>query len=102
MSLKRDDFRRANATESDLPEIIDELLTNSPEAKTIVLLYETAENSVAGLVVTQQNVDAKLLAQPFAPIGNRTRVKINIEGKDLAAAEQTIIETIKTRLPACR
>lgn len=102
LSLKRDDFRRANATESDLPEIIDELLTNSPEAKTIVLLYETAEGSVAGLVVTQQNVDAKLLAQPFAPIGNRTRVKINIAGKDLAAAEQEIIETIKNRLPACR
>jgi nanoRNase/pAp phosphatase (c-di-AMP/oligoRNAs hydrolase) len=98
LSLKRDDFRHSQATENELPEIIDEILNTSPEAKTIVLLYETAEGEVAGLVTTQPHLDAKTLTRGFNPLGTKNRVKISSPQKDLATAEAEIIGQIKMRL----
>lgn len=102
LTLSREDFQRAGANEENLPEIIDELLANAPEAKIIVLLYETEKKlngqltkQIEGLVVTHQNLDAKLLTKPFNPEGTGQRVKIVIKDKDLVAAEKEVTENIK-------
>lgn len=102
LTLSREDFQRAGANEENLPEIIDELLANAPEAKIIVLLYETEKTlngqltkQIEGLVVTHQNLDAKLLTKPFNPEGTSQRVKIVIKDKDLVAAEKEVAEKIR-------
>lgn len=103
LTLSREDFRQAGASEECLPEIIDELLTNAPEAKIIVLLYETEKKldgrlvkQIEGIVSTHQNLDARLLTKPFHPEGTGQRVKIVIRDKDLVATEAEVLETIKT------
>lgn len=99
VGIKRDDFRRAGATESDLPEIVDEILTNAPEAKIILLLYETNDNKIAGFLSTSPQLDGKELAKPFNPIGAAGRYRLFFTHGDLARAEQEAVENIKTRLP---
>lgn len=102
LTLSRDDFRQAGAREECLPEIIDELLANAPEAKIIALLYETEKTvagqltkQVEGVVATHPNLDARLLTKPFHPEGTGQRVKIVIRDKNLVAAEAEVLETIK-------
>lgn len=41
-TLTQQDFLQAGATEDDLPEVVDELMTSSPQADTILLMYENA------------------------------------------------------------
>lgn len=94
LSLTRDNFRGAGSTEKDLPEIIDELIANSPEAKIIVLLYET-DDGIHGLVHTHPSLEAKLLVRPFDPQGSKNRVSISVSNQDLAGAEVAVVEQIK-------
>lgn len=96
--IKRDDFRRAGATENDLPEIVDEILSNSPEAKIILLLYETSDNKIAGFLSTSPQLDGKELAKPFNPIGASGRYRLFFTHNDLARAEQEMVENIKKHL----
>ena len=51
-TLTREDFARAGAHETDLADVIDELITNAREANIIVLLHEHPNNgAVHGLIV---------------------------------------------------
>ncbi len=102
LTLSREDFRVAGASEENLLEIIGDLLINSPEAKIIILLYETEKaangqlaKTVEGLVVCHPPLDAKLLAQPFNPVGTSQRVKIVVKDRDLVAAENEVVEKIR-------
>ncbi len=96
-SLTKNDFRDSGATAKELPEVIDELLANSPEAKIIALLYET-DKGVEGIVTAQNNFDALMLAKPFNPEGSKQRARIVIKDKDLLTAERDVVENIKVIL----
>lgn len=102
VTLNREDFRIAGADENALPEIIDELLANSPEAKIIALIYETEKTiegqltkAVEAIVACQPPLDAMLLTKSFQPQGGKERVKIAIPNQNLIAAETAVIENIK-------
>ncbi len=93
LNLTKPDFLNSGATPADLPEIIDELIVNAPEAKIIVLLYETNQ-AVEGIVSVNRGLDALALVKPFNPEGTKERVKISIKDKDLVTAEKEVIENI--------
>ncbi|MEK7189439.1 MAG: DHH family phosphoesterase [Patescibacteria group bacterium] len=93
LNLTKHDFLNSGATPDDLPEIIDELIVNAPEAKIIVLLYETNQ-AVEGIVSVNRGLDAQALVKPFNPEGTKERVKISIKNKDLVTAEKEVIENI--------
>ncbi len=98
-TITRDDFVRSGATEHDLEEIIEELISNSPEAKIILLLHEHPEikeqHVIHGIVKTQLPFDAKLLTSPFSPKGDNKYVSIVSTGKSLSEFEQDVIDNIR-------
>ncbi|MEK7680445.1 MAG: hypothetical protein AAB348_00105 [Patescibacteria group bacterium] len=96
-TLTREDFARSGANEEDLKDLVDELIASSPEAKIIVLLYEeiSASNKIRGYIYTDKQYDAKLLAQPFQPDGNKKMASFSFAGKTLKEAENEIVDNIR-------
>ena len=96
-TITREDFARAGATEDELKELIDELINNSPEAKLILLLYESThgDNKVHGFLAADKQRDAKMLLQSFQPEGNKKNASFTIAGKTLKEVELEVVEKIK-------
>lgn len=97
-TITRDDFVRSGASEHDLEEIIEELISNSPEAKIILLLHEHpeahGEQAIHGIVKTQHLLDAKLLVNSFMPKGDRHSAHFMVKGKSLLEAQQMVVDNI--------
>ena len=97
-TITRDDFARSEATEADLYEIIDELITSSPEARVTVLLHEHDDGEdkyVHVMLHATKGYHAKELLQPFLPEGNATRAQARIKEKTLKDVELDVIQTLK-------
>ncbi|HSR89455.1 MAG TPA: DHH family phosphoesterase [Candidatus Udaeobacter sp.] len=96
-SITREDFSRTGATEEELKELIDELASNSPEAKVILLLYENTagENKVHGFLSADKQRDAKVLLQSFQAEGNKKTASFVIANKTLKEVELEVVEKIK-------
>lgn len=107
-SITREDFIRCGCTPDDLSGIIDELLSNSPEAKVSLLLYEVdnegkenlpAGRQVGGILASEKNYDCLHLARPFQPVGTKRLAQFFIPGKTLKEAEEMVKKTISVTLP---
>ncbi len=98
-TLTRGDFARTGATEDDLNGIVDELISNAPEAKIIVILYEAGgENKVSGLIATEKNHDALALTKDHNPTGNKKQARVSFTGKTLKETEEMVLKSIRTAL----
>lgn len=93
LTLTKEDFLNSGAAPHDLPEIIDELVVNAPEAKIIVLLYEKGAD-VEGIISVNRRLDALALVKPFNPEGTKERVKFTVKGKDIVTTEKEVLENI--------
>jgi nanoRNase/pAp phosphatase (c-di-AMP/oligoRNAs hydrolase) len=97
--LAWNDFMHAGAEESDLPDVIDELIASSPDAKVVVLLYENKDQHVCGLIRTERPLDALHLAANSAangnPTGTREEVRVCFKDKTIVQVEQELIEKLK-------
>jgi len=102
-TIAREDFSRSGATAEDLKGVADELISNSPEAKIILLLFELDRpenaNQVHGLISADMGSSALELVQSFAPTGNKKQASFIINGKTLGEAEAVVIGAIKQRPP---
>ncbi|MCX6778700.1 MAG: hypothetical protein NTU97_00505 [Candidatus Magasanikbacteria bacterium] len=96
-TLTKEEFITSGAQPIELEEVIEELISNAPEAKIIVLVYET-EAGVEIIVSSQAHLDLKELLRSFNPEGVREKVKIKMDNISLGEAEQKIIEKIQTEL----
>jgi len=94
LSLTKEDFLFSGAGSENLTDIIDELIANSPEAKIIVLLYQTNKD-IEGIIHCAPNFDALMLGKPFNPEGTKQKVKIILKDGDLITAEKEVVEYIK-------
>ncbi len=108
-SLTREDFSRSGGTPDDVRGIIDELLSNSPEAKVSLLLYEIENNNekdlpagrqVGGIIASEKNYDVLHLVKPFQPEGTKHLAYFFISGKTLSESEEIVIKNISEALPA--
>ena len=93
-TITRDDFVRCGASETDLKDIIDELISNSPEAKFTLLLHEHIETpqTIHGLFrVHTKDHDAKFLLKSFNPVGGKQAVSFKVYGKGLKPAETDVV-----------
>jgi phosphoesterase RecJ-like protein len=100
-TITRDDFVRSGATETDLKDIIDELIGNSPEAKFTLLLHEHIEapQTIHGLFRVHGKVlDAKRLLEPFNPEGGKEAVSFKVYGKGLKQAEADVVAHLQNAL----
>lgn len=98
--LSRQDFLHAGAEEADLSDVIDELITSSPAARIVGLIYEASDRTVRAVLHAERPFDALLLAHSFKPTGNRARVQLKLDEQNLVKAEQKLIEEIRGKAKA--
>lgn len=96
--LTREDFIHAGAMEADLPDVIDELITSSPDAKVVAIIYERTDGTVHALVHAERPFDALFLAAPLKPTGNREDARVTFAETGVVAAEKSLIERLKTSI----
>ena len=82
--LSQQDFLHAGAEEDDLPDVIEELIASTPDAKTVALIYETAAHEIVAIVRTERPPSEVRLAFP---------------GKTIVQAEREVVER-QTKKPA--
>lgn len=102
-TITRDDFVRNDATETDLKDIIDELISNSPDAKITLLLHEHPDNPVIQTIhgmlhLEDKNLDGKKLLAGYDPQGTKHDVSFSLVGKTLKMAEQEIVGYLRKKL----
>jgi nanoRNase/pAp phosphatase (c-di-AMP/oligoRNAs hydrolase) len=99
--LVRQDFVHAGAGEETLPDVIDELIANSPEAEIIGILYEqesAAEKGRVGgicaLVSSEKYADSLGLVASLKPEGHRRLARVCFPGAGLMEAEKSVLQAI--------
>lgn len=100
--LTRDDFITSGAEETELPEVIDELIANSPDADIVVLFYEipytnSDETKICCLLKTLRGATADRLISRVAE-GTKDFKRFCLTGTKLTDAEKEIIEEIRMNL----
>lgn len=91
------DFIQANATEEDLPDVIEELISFIPGVEIVVLIYQRGGiNNV--LVNTLKKNNALYLTSSFNPQGSKNLAKFTFNDKTLQETEAEVIDKIKERL----
>lgn len=100
--LTRDDFITSGAEVEELPEVIDELIANSPDANIVVLFYEipylnSPETKICCLIKSLKGATADRLISHAAE-GGKDFKQFCLTGMKLTDAEKEIIEEIKMNL----
>ncbi|PJE76060.1 hypothetical protein COV04_01820 [Candidatus Uhrbacteria bacterium CG10_big_fil_rev_8_21_14_0_10_48_11] len=94
--ITKEDFVKSETKEEDLLGIIDELITTTPQAKTIALLYEKDDGTIGGWLKTNPNYNALDLTKHWQGIGSKAMARFAVPTSDLRAAEKELIEVVKT------
>lgn len=102
-TITREDFIRSGADSSELYDIVEELISNSPEAKIILLFHEQnekdSEAKIHVILESDKEYNAEDLLKPFNPVViNRQQASMVIAGKKLREVEEEIISHIKKTL----
>ena len=98
--LSHMDFHKTETEEKDLSEVVDELIVSIPEARIIVLIYETKINDKSetnAIIYSIKGVNALQVGKGFNPDGTKNLAKLSVN-KPIAEAEKHIIEKIKENL----
>lgn len=99
-SITHLDFVKTGSSETDLNEVIEELILNMPLVKTIVIFYEKIINGEIVTICLLQattNIDAMMLLKEYAPKGTKTIAEAIIK-KPIQEAEKEIIALIQGKL----
>ncbi len=97
-TLTRDDFVRTGATTHELSAIIDELISFSPDAKIILVLYENPNEAIGnihGMLKVIPNVHATETMKKYAAEGDEDDATFSISGKNLKEVEEEILSHLK-------
>ncbi|PIR04289.1 MAG: hypothetical protein COV59_01480 [Candidatus Magasanikbacteria bacterium CG11_big_fil_rev_8_21_14_0_20_39_34] len=103
-TITREDFVRSGANEYDLHDIVDELISNSPEAKVTLILYEPHHKNghptpVHAMLTVEDPFDAAKLVGEYGPLlGDKKRVSFVLDGMTLKEAEEKLIDTLKKNI----
>lgn len=98
--INNNDFIKTETSESDLNEVIDELIINIPQSKVIVLFYETVKEGKTtsnAMIYATRNIDALSLVKEFSPTGTKTSAKITLN-KSLHEAEKIVTNAINEKM----
>jgi len=91
------DFTESNATEKDLGNIIDELISHHPSAELIILFYQTTNGQTQVLAKSLSNANLLSLLKPFEPRGSAQQVGLTL-AKNLEDAEKEIIDFLTQQI----
>jgi nanoRNase/pAp phosphatase (c-di-AMP/oligoRNAs hydrolase) len=96
-ALSDADFQRTETSARDLDEIIDELIINIPNARVVVIIYETKDKNAEAIIFCPKSLDAVELTKEWQPTGHKKMALIKIN-KPLMDAEKEIIEKLKAKM----
>jgi nanoRNase/pAp phosphatase (c-di-AMP/oligoRNAs hydrolase) len=96
--LSQQDFMHSGAEEIDLPDVIDELIASSPNAKVVVLIYENSEHNICAIVRAERPLDAISLTGGFNATGGREEVRLCMTKKTIVQIEQELIKRITSQI----
>lgn len=93
--ITKQDFANAGANESALENVIDELISTSPEAKVSAVFYEHKDGHICVILNAQRPYDALYLGAPFKAIGTREEARLHLDVEDIVEAERRVITHIR-------
>jgi len=99
-SITHLDFVKTGSNETDLNEVIEELILNMPLVKTIIIFYEkiiNGELATVCLLQTTTNIDAMMLLKEYEPQGTKIMAEVTIK-KTIQASEKEVIALIQGKL----
>lgn len=91
------DFIKAGAEEREINGVIEEMISKSPIAEAVVLLYEKSNGEIGGQLWSAKG-QAKNLAEIWQPKGDDNFVYFSLLGRSLPTAEAEVIGEIRKRL----
>lgn len=96
--VRRDDFQKAGTDDSRLPGVIDELIMNSPKAKTVFLIYEDSDKKIRGWLKTETHHNALEITKQWNGSGSATLASFILPTSTLEEAEKIVRLTLKEKL----
>lgn len=97
-TIKRGDFKEANASEDSLLDIIDELIINIPEAKIITLIFEDLNSSDNKIIIYSiKNIDSLEMLEGYEPEGTAKLAHAKLTG-ELETASQKYLNNLELKL----
>lgn len=94
--LQQKDFSAAGSTEQELPDVIDELIINTPDAQNVFILYPTETGAIRGLISTAPYIHAQELFSDLNPKGSDHFARIELEDQPIDAVEETILKRLRS------
>lgn len=105
-TLTRGDFIDAGAGDTALDGIVNELMSYAPEAKVVVLVYETEASHTTGACVaihTSAPYSAQELGRPFGAQGNHDKIQFCLTpGQHLVEGTQMVIDRLRETIKATK
>lgn len=94
-----EDFRKTGTTPTDLAEVVEELITNIPQARAIALLYEEPEaaDKSAIQLYAIKNLDALALLKEASPDGSKAMALARVE-QTLKQLEEEMIALLTDKI----
>ncbi len=92
--LNDQDFVRSGATVDDLPQVIDELIVNVPNAEIIVILYNRGTPPTTAIIGTTKAHNLRAALPAATPHGAANLLTWTIPTADLSAAETQVVERL--------
>ncbi|MBN1584971.1 hypothetical protein JW899_01245 [Candidatus Uhrbacteria bacterium] len=99
--LVRQDFIHSGASENQLPDIMEEMMANSPEAEICGVIYEQGHRNedghpagICALISSERHGDATRLMAGLKPNGDRRLARICFPNANLLEAEKSVLDTV--------
>jgi phosphoesterase RecJ-like protein len=98
-TLIREDFITVGVSSHELLDVVDELIFNSPEAKIVVLIYESPEeNNKICCFIFSKDINVLSFKQLFNAEGSKNLIEFCLLNENIIEAEKKIINTLKENL----
>lgn len=95
-TVTRKDFESTESREEQTGDIIDELMSNAPNAEVILLLKEKKNGLISGSIrTTSPAVDASEIAEAFGGGGHTQAAGFRISDTDIKEVEKKVVEHIR-------
>lgn len=95
--LTPEDFDQAGAAQKDLPDVIDELIINTPDAKNVFILYTMKDGTVKGYISTAAYVDAAEAFADWDATGDEDFVYIEQKDTSVESVRDEILKRLRDK-----
>lgn len=93
--ITQEDFEAAGSSEEVLPDVIDELIINTPDAKNVFIIFERADGKIGAFISTASYIQAKQVFAKFNPEGSAHFIQITANTLSAEQLQDMILENIK-------